>query len=362
MLDLDKSLDFSCPEECGQIAVSCTLRDILEGRPLVCASCGTEFHPADHPGWLKQAGHLAFQPADKKLHKAMQSLADYLYHGGKTPPADVLGVLLTVRPDDWRKFRNAALPVFTILELKARYPEFTAEYDFSRLDADAWTELLMQDRSFAEFCTDWSVFRTEQLKTPGFLDRYADRLSRQQLLELLGAEPALYPKMKNVLSPSLLDRICFRHYGITAFYGKAAAFRMFWVQVSVFAAGWFCLLPGEAGFRAFRAEHPKMAQTAFIVYIVFGLFWSWCLSVLHQYCGAPAPRSAPSGDQRKGSRLTVFLGLVHGTVGVLLFRHTYFLTSVNRPDFWRVVAVYAVYLLIVYCIRWNTARKISEDR
>ena len=49
MLDLDKSLDFSCPEGCGQIAVSCTLRDILEGRPLVCASCGAEFHPADHP-------------------------------------------------------------------------------------------------------------------------------------------------------------------------------------------------------------------------------------------------------------------------------------------------------------------------
>ena len=98
MIDIDKELVVTCPNECGQIAVACSLRMILENRSFLCEACGCEFQGAQHPTWLTSATTHQLNNSDRQLFKDMQVLFAYRYADGNCPSTAFLEELLLQYP------------------------------------------------------------------------------------------------------------------------------------------------------------------------------------------------------------------------------------------------------------------------
>ena len=115
MINIDKELLVTCPDECGQIAVACSLRMILENQSFICDACGCEFQGTMYPTWLETASHNRLNQADMQLFKAMQGLFKYLYAGGACPSGDFLEELLLSNPQYWQLFPVNSIPVSVII-------------------------------------------------------------------------------------------------------------------------------------------------------------------------------------------------------------------------------------------------------
>ena len=152
MMDIDKELFITCPEECGQFAVTCSFRRILENHSFLCEACGCEFQGASYPAWLNTASHCPLDPLDMQLFKDMQSLYAYLFAGGNCPSADFLEQLLLSYPQYWRLFPSESIPDAVVLKLMATDAVFVRDVDFSTLSEANWLEYLGINPAFADKC------------------------------------------------------------------------------------------------------------------------------------------------------------------------------------------------------------------
>ena len=85
MIDFDKEIMFSCPAECGQLSVPCSLRKILDKEIFFCDCCGCEFQGSDFPDWLSHAVCIAGDKDRQALRDMMIAVYSYLYANGKCP-------------------------------------------------------------------------------------------------------------------------------------------------------------------------------------------------------------------------------------------------------------------------------------
>jgi len=140
-MDLDKTIDFSCPDECGQAATECSLRMILENSLFFCSSCGFNFYGADFPEWL---GHASFIPGDRntrELVNAMVEVYNFLYGSGSCPNEKVLNQLLAAKSDLWKLFPQEKLALIDLSGL-ADDEDFLASFDFTLLNNTGIVRLL----------------------------------------------------------------------------------------------------------------------------------------------------------------------------------------------------------------------------
>jgi len=158
-MNIDRELVFSCPEECGQIAVTCSLRMILENQSLVCDACGCEFQGTLAPAWLASATHRPLPPEDRQLLQNMRLLFAYLYAGGSCPPATVLEDLLLSYPQYWQLFPAKDIPVKAVVKLLATEATFRQRFDISTLTPDSWLELLTLKPEYSAKCPWEAVSR-----------------------------------------------------------------------------------------------------------------------------------------------------------------------------------------------------------
>lgn len=151
-MNIDKELQFSCPDECGQIAVSCSIRMILENSSFFCDACGCEFQGTVYPSWLSTASHHLLRPEESQLCKSMQALYLYIYAGGCCPANSFLTELLIAYPQYWHLFPSQNLPVEAIIKLLAEDADFAASFDFSSLASGNWLALMAKDVHYAAKC------------------------------------------------------------------------------------------------------------------------------------------------------------------------------------------------------------------
>ena len=104
MIDLDKFLYFNCPDECGQLAIPCSLRMILNNDVFFCDACGCEFQASVYPQWLPNAV-CAENDSNSMIHKdIMVVLYSYLYGNGPCPAENVISQLLQADLNLWTLF------------------------------------------------------------------------------------------------------------------------------------------------------------------------------------------------------------------------------------------------------------------
>ena len=140
-MDLERTIDFSCPNECGQIATACSLRKILENSPFSCEACGFEFYGADYPEWLD---HASFAPDDRKtreLKKAMVTVYSFLYDSESCPNEKPLNQLLAKQKDLWKLFPQEKLAQLDLSGL-ADDKDFLSSFDFKLLSNAGIVRLL----------------------------------------------------------------------------------------------------------------------------------------------------------------------------------------------------------------------------
>ena len=156
-MNIDKEILLTCPDECGQIAVPCSIRMILDNQAFFCESCGCEFQGTVFPGWLGSASHLRLSKEDEQLHKNMQVLYSYFYAGGAKPASSFMEELLQQHPEYWRLFPANVIPAKVVLKLLLSDSSFADGFDFSALSSPDWLELLIKAPSFAAKCP-WKKF------------------------------------------------------------------------------------------------------------------------------------------------------------------------------------------------------------
>ena len=140
MIDLEKFIDFSCPDNCGQIAVGCSLRMILDDGTFFCESCGCEFRGSDYPRWLAAASCSADQKRAPE-YGAMVALYAYRHAGGGPPAKNIISALLKADRSLWKLFPPDKLPA----DLQATLiddAEFRSRLDYSRLTGEQIVSLL----------------------------------------------------------------------------------------------------------------------------------------------------------------------------------------------------------------------------
>lgn len=147
---LDDVINFSCPAECGQLAVPCSLRMILNNEIFFCEACGFEFQPSEFPRWLPGAS-CARTDKDSAAKEMMCALYSYLYAGGPCPSESIISQLLKEDLTLWRLFPVSRIAISDIPALLDN-EEFLAGLDFELLDGGKIAELLSLKPDFAAKC------------------------------------------------------------------------------------------------------------------------------------------------------------------------------------------------------------------
>ena len=147
---LDDVIDFSCPAECGQLAVPCSLRMILNNEVFFCDACGFEFQLSEFPQWPLNAS-CAREHNDSPVKEMIRAVSAYLYAGGPCPSENIISQLLQEEPALWKLFPTDKLPASDLLNL-LRNKEFSAEFDFALLDGTKIAELLSLAPEYTDKC------------------------------------------------------------------------------------------------------------------------------------------------------------------------------------------------------------------
>ena len=100
---LEKIIYFSCPDECGQIAVPCSLQMVLNNETFFCEACGCEFQASAFPAWLAQAVCIDNE-GDTSLADMIRDVYSYLYANGECPSRNILSKILKADRNLWRLF------------------------------------------------------------------------------------------------------------------------------------------------------------------------------------------------------------------------------------------------------------------
>jgi hypothetical protein len=147
---LDDVINFSCPAECGQLAVPCSLRMILNNEVFFCEACGFEFQLSEFPQWPLNAS-CAREHNDSPVKEMIRAVSAYLYAGGPCPSENIISQLLQEEPALWRLFPADKLAASDLLNL-LRNKEFSAEFDFALLDGTKIAELLSLAPEYTDKC------------------------------------------------------------------------------------------------------------------------------------------------------------------------------------------------------------------
>ena len=208
MIDIDKGITVSGPCGCGQIAVVCTLRMILEKQTFFCDACGTEFSGEETPSFLSEAAALTKNEEERRLFADMQELSSFIYGSSGKISVDLVKRLLSAHPEYRSLFSLSLLPgEWIIAELKRKgdlsrefQEEFKATCPWGNFTASDWVELLILLPGLADRCNKWKSFTPEQwlkikrqshsvyssyfnLKTLGKEEYFKSIASKPELLE-----------------------------------------------------------------------------------------------------------------------------------------------------------------------------------
>ncbi|MBP5637857.1 MAG: hypothetical protein J6X55_00125 [Victivallales bacterium] len=244
---------------------------------------------------------------------------------------------------DWewdRHFSWKALTREQILLVAKKHPEILEKYGFEKISDKEMAQLLSASAEFMDFCLEKAKGNDDKAENIRKL------LTHDTISGVLTAHPEAYPKFKSYFSLNFLDCIGFRYYGVEELRHKVAFYRLFVTQAFMFILGWWYLYYGECGYKSFRVEHPQMARMAMYGYIIYGLLWSFIQARLHEYCGK--------------ERLSRFLGIVHGCLGVMFFGYTFFLTSLTRLNYLFAIGIYSIYMFVMFFCHRHCARDLAR--
>ena len=247
-------------------------------------------------------------------------------------PAEDFYALVDFMDWEWdRHFSWDAVGHEQVLSLARKRPDFIEKYGWERISDDEIRRLLQTSQEFTAFCI-------ERAKGTGAIaSRIRKAFDHDTIARLFLAYPLLSQKLMPFFSLSLKDLIDFRYYGSSHLRCKVAFYQMFVIMLLCFALGCLWLCPGECGYLAFAREHQQHARLALYVYVAYAFVFSFILAKIHDFCGGP--------------RLSKFLGAVHGVLGVFLFEHSFFLTSLAQRNFSRALGFYLAYIVIMFFFR-----------
>ncbi|MBQ7178453.1 MAG: hypothetical protein IJS08_13645 [Victivallales bacterium] len=247
-------------------------------------------------------------------------------------PAEDFYALVDFMDWEWdRHFSWEAVGHEQVLSLARKRPDFMEKYGWERISDDEIRRLLLSSQDFTAFCIE------KAKGTDAIASRMRKAFDHDTITWLFLSYPLLSKKLMPFFSLTLKDLKDFRYYGSKYLRCKVAFYQMFFIMLLCFALGWLWLCPGECGYLAFAREHQQQARLALYVYVGYACVFSFMLAKTHDFCGGP--------------RLSKFLGAIHAIVGVLLFKHTFFLTSLAQRHFRHALYIYAVYVVIMFFVR-----------
>ena len=201
-LDLDRELFFSCPNGCGQIAVACSLKGILDNQDFFCDACGCQFQGSLCPDWLDNASHLAFSRDDQAHFALLKDYYKYCYANGPIPTPRHLNALLDEYPQYWRLFPCSTLSVERLLKILnhpsfQEDPNFLEQFPWQQLSGRQWCILLKRRPTLVQHCpwdqfdaTQWSELLTANPRFASHCDW--QKFTPQDWCVLLQQHPKLF--------------------------------------------------------------------------------------------------------------------------------------------------------------------------
>lgn len=206
---IDKEFSFNGPCGCGQIAVNCSVRMIVERRSFFCEACGFEFSGSEFPDFLELAGKTAMVNQDLLLFSDMKRLYAFFYGTAGEISQSVVSRVLKGHPEYFDQFPLAQIPGEMIVERLGNDRVFAENFleihapfcqprNFTPRD---WIALFARIPGAAVICDAWNEFTPkewEQIRKMSFsvYDEYftMENLGRGNYLKCIASEPALLTK------------------------------------------------------------------------------------------------------------------------------------------------------------------------
>lgn len=209
-IDIDRELTIAGPCECGQLAVACSIRMILEKELFCCEACGSEFYGEEYPAFSENILSAAKTKKDKQLLSDIKELYSFIYGGSSCVAGDLLKRLLKNHPQYTELFPFSVWSGEMILDRLESDKTFAEEFPEKYADDCPWENFTSQDwlKLFAinvalsEKCNKWQEFTSGewlQIKRQFWMlySTYFNKktLGTEAYLKLVAEEPALLEKL-----------------------------------------------------------------------------------------------------------------------------------------------------------------------
>lgn len=209
-IDIDRELTIAGPCECGQLAVACSIRMILEKELFCCEACGSEFYGEEYPSFFEETVSNAQTTDQRQLFSCMKQLYSFIYGSSNQITGDFLSKLLKDHPQYTELFPFSVWSGEMILDRLESDKTFAEEFPEKYADDCPWGNFTTQDwlRLFAinedlsEKCNKWQEFTAGewlQIKRQCWMlySTYFNKktLGTEAYLKLVAEEPALLEKL-----------------------------------------------------------------------------------------------------------------------------------------------------------------------
>lgn len=170
MIDIEKEIRVSGPCKCGQIAVVCTLKMLLEKQTFFCEACGTEFSGDDFPSLFDDSVSSAKNSVESQLFSDVKELFSFIYGSSDQISSDLIKRLLSKHPEYRSLFPLSLLPgEMIVAELESRkdsdpeiLKEIVSSYPWQKFTTTNWLDLFGVLPDMANKCDKWKDFTPEQ--------------------------------------------------------------------------------------------------------------------------------------------------------------------------------------------------------
>ena len=169
-IDINRELTIAGPCECGQLAVACSIRMILEKELFYCEACGTEFSGDEYPSFFEGTVSNIQTEDERQLFSYMKQLYSFIYGATNQIAGDFLSKLLKDHPQYMELFPFSVLPGSMIIARLESDESFAKEFTQKHADDCPWMNFKIQDwlKIFSLFpemavkCERWNDFTAKQ--------------------------------------------------------------------------------------------------------------------------------------------------------------------------------------------------------
>ena len=218
--DIDKELAVAGPCECGQMAVTCSIRMILEKQLFFCDACGFEFTGEEYPDFFENTVGVVSNNIEQQLFSDMKELYSFIHGASSNIRGNVLTRLLDDHPQYLDLFPVSVLPgemIISRLEKDQTFAEefekkYANNYSWQNFSAENWINLFSLLPEMVDKCDKWESFTPAQwiqIKSGNYFvySKYFNKkyLSTSNYLHCVAEEPTLLEKAAGDLKLELED-------------------------------------------------------------------------------------------------------------------------------------------------------------